>query len=770
MPNSLVMRRIVFALACLLSFCLGRRVQNSLDHRKAAKGLVQPDDAEHRHAGIPRTDEKSRLLSLFFLALNPDAAAFHPFSPMRTPAFNSMSGDSSHRTLSAPRRSNLITADVGTYLTELKEKYAEADREAAAARAELARVEELVTQLAKQISEEQANAEFIMDLLRQMRGQISAAGQEALEQFDKQLALLEANGASAPATTPVYQPAPPPAPVPTPAPAPVLAPPPPAPVPVPAPRPVVAPPPAPASVPAPAPPPAMSVDEYRKKHSINFAGRGNDIDPIQDYPSAPFDQSIKAVFKRLGYTEPTPIQAQSWPIALAGNDMIAIAKTGSGKTCGFLLPAFHKLVLQKEPEQRLQAIYGEPQSEAIEPCPQSKVGGIIGPKGATIREMRSKTQCSVTIDQTDPYPADAKIIIRGPASLVPHAVKMVREIAGDKPSRIPKILVLGPTRELVMQIAEEAQQYCGAAKVSVAALYGGAPKGPQIGQLRRGQDLIVATPGRLNDLANMNLADLSGIQYLVLDEADRMLDMGFEPQIRDILRRLPAQRQSLMFSATWPKDVRSLANSFLNNPVHINIGDDGDVLNANKAITQHVKVVSPHRKEDELFALLKRLNPDEAKRPETVPKTIIFAAKKSDCDYLGSKLWSKGFSTETIHGDKAQEVRVQVLNRYKNGQSRILVATDVAARGLDVKDIEVVINYDMPDRAEDYVHRIGRTARAGRTGQAHSFFTDENNNRGTLTRDLIEVLKRADQHVPAELLQMSGSGKGGGSFDGFDNW
>lgn len=243
-----------------------------------------------------------------------------------------------------------------------------------------------------------------------------------------------------------------------------------------------------------------------------------------------------------------------------------------------------------------------------------------------------------------------------------------------------------------------------------------------------------------------------------------MLDMGFEPQIRQIIEQTPEDRQSLFFSATWPKDVRSLASEFLNGPVQVNIGSQGGQLMANKAISQHIKIVREREKEDELFELLHYMNPSDDKAPAHIPKSIIFVGRKSACDDLAYSMRDQGYRVDTLHGDKSQYMRTKAIDNFKNGRLNVLIATDVAARGLDVKDIEAVINYDFPiggSGVEDYVHRIGRTARGSNEGTAYTFFTQGDRQRAA---ELVGVLERAGQDVPADLLAFvprGGHGRGG---------
>ncbi|KAF6260529.1 P-loop containing nucleoside triphosphate hydrolase protein [Scenedesmus sp. NREL 46B-D3] len=315
----------------------------------------------------------------------------------------------------------------------------------------------------------------------------------------------------------------------------------------------------------------------------------------------------------------------------------------------------------------------------------------------------------------------------------------------------PTVLVLAPTRELAMQIKTEADKFGRGSGVRNTCVYGGAPKGPQLRDLRDGCAIVIATPGRLNDFLEAGMIRLDQVSYLVLDEADRMLDMGFEPQIQRICMRLPQQRQTLFFSATWPKEVKQIASQFVrNHPIYVFVGGVEEKLVANKSITQVVMVVSQHEKMSQLLALMR------SKPPGT--KAIIFAGTKRMCDQLAYTI-GREFNAASIHGDKKQQERDYALNSFKQGRTPVLVATDVAARGLDVKDVMMVINYDFPNGVEDYIHRIGRTGRAGATGEAYTLFTS---NDGKYARELCQVLEEAGQNVPQPLAEMSRFGGGGG--------
>ncbi|KAH6943659.1 hypothetical protein HPB50_025051 [Hyalomma asiaticum] len=272
----------------------------------------------------------------------------------------------------------------------------------------------------------------------------------------------------------------------------------------------------------------------------------------------------------------------------------------------------------------------------------------------------------------------------------------------------PIALVLAPTRELAQQIQQVASDFGKYSRVRSTCVFGGAPKGPQLRDLERGSEICIATPGRLIDFLEAGKVNLRRCTYLVLDEADRMLDMGFEPQIRKIVEQIRPDCQTLMWSATWPKEVRSLAEDFLKDYVQINIG--ALQLCANHRILQIIDVCQETEKEDKLMKLHQEI------LNEKENKTIVFAETKRKVDDLTRKMRRYGWPAICIHGDKTQQERDWVLNEFRSGRAPILVATDVAARGLDVDDVRFVINFDYPNCSEDYIHRIGRTARSNKTG------------------------------------------------------
>jgi len=422
----------------------------------------------------------------------------------------------------------------------------------------------------------------------------------------------------------------------------------------------------------------MEVQQYRATHQITVSG--NNVvapNPVFSFEEANLPNYLMDEIRRNKFEVPTPIQAQSWPIAMSGKDMVGVAQTGSGKTLGYMAPAI------------------------IHTCNQD-------------------------------------YIRRGEG---------------------PIVLVLVPTRELAIQVQQVVQEFGHSSNVRSCCVYGGAPKWEQVQNLRNGAECIIATPGRMIDFLESGKTNLKRCTYLVLDEADRMLDMGFEPQIRKIIEQIRPDRQTMMFSATWPKEVRKLAEDFIKSYVQVNIG--ALELTANKNILQIVDVCSDYEKEEKLEKLLAEI----AKEKEN--KTIIFVETKRKADDITYGMNRKGYYMMAIHGDKDQRQRERTLNQFKepqsrarNGQCPILVATDVASRGLDVDDIKFVINYDFPNCSEDYVHRIGRTGRASKTGTAYTFFTQGNAGKAN---DLVGVLKEAGQQINPKLIAMAQTRGGFGS-------
>ncbi len=382
------------------------------------------------------------------------------------------------------------------------------------------------------------------------------------------------------------------------------------------------------------------------------------------FASLKLDSRLLAALNDLGFEQPTPIQKDAVPPALAGRDVLACAMTGSGKTAAFLLPILERL----------------------------------------LKLPRGKT----------------------------------------------RVLVLTPTRELAAQVEESCRQLAGHTQLKSAAIYGGVSMGPQIAAFKRNVDVLVATPGRLLDHCQNPYARLDDIDTLVLDEADRMLDMGFLPDIRRVLSLLPkAARQTFFFSATLPREIVSLAQELLRNPVPVNVERKAAPATG---ITQ---AVYPVREDLKSFLLLELL-----KNPE-IKSALVFTRTKHRANRLAEFLSRHGVACDRIHGNRSQAQRTLALARFKEGKDRVLVATDIAARGIDVEGLSHVINLDVPGAPEDYIHRVGRTARAGLVGDALTLVSDaEMNDWNAIERTLGQRVPRRTvpsfdyQHKPAEKLEV----------------
>ncbi|KDP21899.1 hypothetical protein JCGZ_03037 [Jatropha curcas] len=315
----------------------------------------------------------------------------------------------------------------------------------------------------------------------------------------------------------------------------------------------------------------------------------------------------------------------------------------------------------------------------------------------------------------------------------------------------PLALILSPTRELSCQIHDEAKKFSYQTGVKVVVAYGGAPINQQLRELERGVDILVATPGRLVDLLERARVSLQMIRYLALDEADRMLDMGFEPQIRKIVEQMdmppPGRRQTMLFSATFPKEIQRLASDFLSGYIFLAVGRVGS---STDLIIQRVEYVHETDKRSHLMDLLHAQRETEINGKQSL--TLVFVETKKGADSLEHWLCMNGFPATTIHGDRTQQEREMALRSFKSGRTPILVATDVAARGLDIPHVAHVVNFDLPNDIDDYVHRIGRTGRAGKTGLATAFF---NENNLSLARSLADLMQEANQEVPAWLTRFA---------------
>uniref|UniRef100_A0A3Q2QJ80 RNA helicase n=1 Tax=Fundulus heteroclitus TaxID=8078 RepID=A0A3Q2QJ80_FUNHE len=428
---------------------------------------------------------------------------------------------------------------------------------------------------------------------------------------------------------------------------------------------------------------------FEKYDDIPVEATGSNCPPhIESFHDVDMGEIIMGNINLTSYTRPTPVQKYAIPIIKIKRDLMACAQTGSGKTAAFLVPV-------------LSQIYADGPGEALQ---AAKNGG----------------QDNGRYGRRKQYPIS---------------------------------LILAPTRELALQIYEEARKFAYRSHVRPCVVYGGADIGQQIRELERGCHLLVATPGRLVDMMERGKIGLDHCNYLVLDEADRMLDMGFEPQIRRIVEQdtMPPKgmRQTMMFSATFPKEIQILARDFLEDYIFLAVGRVGST---SENITQKVVWVEENDKRSFLLDLL------NATEGSTLPVsgkdslTLVFVETKKGADSLEDFLYREGYACTSIHGDRSQRDREEALNQFRSGRCPILVATAVAARGLDISNVKHVINFDLPSDIEEYVHRIGRTGRVGNLGLATSFFNDKNSN---ITKDLLDILVEAKQEVPSWLESLA---------------
>jgi len=325
---------------------------------------------------------------------------------------------------------------------------------------------------------------------------------------------------------------------------------------------------------------------------------------------------------------------------------------------------------------------------------------------------------------------------------IPGLAHLSQRVQTEGRNGLPMMLIVAPTRELAMQsqdVLEVAGRCCG---VRSLAVYGGVAKYEQRKALQKGVEVVVATPGRLIDFMQEGVCDLSQVSYLVLDEADRMLDQGFERDVRAIIAETHPQRQTCLFSATWPETIRALAHEFLKKPIRVTVGSED--IAAGTRIKQLVEVVEDRDRENKLIGLLKKHHGNRTDR------VLIFVLYKKEAARIEANLQRKGWNCTSIHGDKSQEMRTKAMEDFKSGKIPLLVATDVASRGLDIPDVDFVVNYSFPLTIEDYVHRIGRTGRAGKSGTAYTFFQTVDKARAG---ELVKILKEANQTVPKEMMQ-----------------
>lgn len=400
---------------------------------------------------------------------------------------------------------------------------------------------------------------------------------------------------------------------------------------------------------------------------------------------------LRAVAEQ-GYTDPTPIQAKSIPIVMKGRDVMASAQTGTGKTAGFTLPLLQRL---------------------CEDVPAQTSADQVATSKASSKSGGTQTQVG------------AKPVLKknGGSSRVSSA--------GGRPIRA---LIVTPTRELAAQVGESVNTYSKYLPIRAAVIFGGVKINPQISKLRQGVDILVATPGRLLDHVNQRTVDLSHVEILVLDEADRMLDMGFIHDIRKILTLISGDRQTLLYSATFSHPIKKLADSFLRSPELIEVSPNNAAADT---VDQVVYPVDRARKSELLSFIIGSRNWQQV---------LVFTRTKHGANRLTKQLEQNGLTASAIHGNKSQGARTRALAAFKSGDVRILVATDIAARGLDIDMLPHVVNFELPNVAEDYVHRIGRTGRAGNEGQAVSLVcVDEK----SLLRDIERLLKK---DIPKEVI------------------
>ncbi len=374
------------------------------------------------------------------------------------------------------------------------------------------------------------------------------------------------------------------------------------------------------------------------------------------------DAQILKAIQAVGYTQPTPIQAQAIPYVLAGRDVLGIAQTGTGKTASFTLPMIHRLM------------------------------------------------------------------------------------KGRARARMPRTLILEPTRELAAQVAENFDLYGKNTRLTKALLIGGVSFKDQEQAIMRGADVLIATPGRLLDHVERGGVLLRGVEVLVIDEADRMLDMGFIPDIERIVKLLPFTRQTLFFSATMPPEITKLANQFLSAPERVEVAPPASTT---KTVTHKLVATTRDAKREALRKLLRRDN---------VKNGIIFCNRKRDISALNASLTKHGFAAVSLHGDMDQYMRMDMLDKFKTGEVKFLIASDVAARGLDIPDVSHVFNFDVPTHAEDYVHRIGRTGRAGKSGEAFTLFTSTDDKYIEAIEKIIgqEIMREGEKPAVQEAPKPSG--------------
>lgn len=439
--------------------------------------------------------------------------------------------------------------------------------------------------------------------------------------------------------------------------------------------------------------------------------------PTPDNPNASFNTlglsaQVMMSLRALHYTTPTPVQQQAIPAILEGRDVCAAAATGTGKTAAFLLPVLTHLPHGKH--IRLPKQQGTTRANTQNSRRQNGNGVKNGSSSCNSKQHNNTPSTTAQAPQ-----------------LLDAAT--------------PSLLVITPTRELAEQIGTTCATICRNTQHHLAVVYGGTKYPPQITKLRCGVDILIATPGRLMDLRERGVIDLSRVSTLVLDEADRMLDMGFWPAVQSIIADIPPTRQTLLFSATLDKKILAKIQPILHNPVRIEIITHGDTA---KTVDQYILPVQHSQKQELLHALLME---------KGFEKVIVFARTKHRAEHCCKILQREKFRAESIHSDKSQANRRKALENFSKGKTNILVATDVLARGIDVPQVNYVVNFDLPDFPDDYIHRIGRTGRAGETGFAVSFVSPESVSALRQIQRLIHtelpLLPLETVHIDAAILE-----------------
>ena len=474
------------------------------------------------------------------------------------------------------------------------------------------------------------------------------------------------------------------------------------------------------------------------------------------------NEHILAGVDALGFTTPTPVQAQAIPAVLEGRDVIASAQTGTGKTAAFALPVLQR-IQDASRAARQQIVEQEPPASATgdaDEAPQVLACEVVGDSASSSasadtpakprrrRRHHRRSSKSAQGAANEPGAAGEQTTAKAEGDAKPRPKSQKRpsgnqgEQATERPKRKrrrrrrkggqdrqadtratnpdahpfgPFALVITPTRELAQQIDRVVSVVCEHTGQRAVVVMGGTKCDRQIRELEAGCDMLVATPGRLIDLMEHNHVSLDSVQVLVLDEADRMLDMGFWPSVKRIMGELPAQRQNLLFSATIPPSIQSTIDAMLNDPVRVEIARVGETADT---VEEHLCPVTQGQKTQLLQELVRSGGAEQGTTPERV---LVFCRTKHRVDDVSKTLKNAGFDVDVMHADRPQKARERALAKFRAGKCQVLVATDVMSRGIDVSGIDAVVNFDVPLDPEDYVHRIGRTGRAGATGHAYTF-------------------------------------------------